>query len=53
VAIPEQFKQEGKEFTVVVFPGAGQFDLDADAGQLFLERLRTFLWERLGGSAQP
>jgi hypothetical protein len=25
-----------------------QFELDTDAGQLFLERLRTFLEQRLG-----
>ena len=30
-----------------------QFDLDTEAGQLFLDRLRTFLGQRLGAAPPP
>ena len=53
--LAEKLRAQGVETETLFFPDDQQpplgheyqFDLDADAGQLFLERLRTFLRKRL------
>ena len=59
--LAERLREHGVPTETVLFPADHdpplgheyQFDLDGDAGRLFLERLLAFLERRLGGAATP
>lgn len=61
VLLAEKLRAQGVETETLFYPDDHQpplgheyqFDLDTDAGQLFLEHLLTFLRQRLGAPPQP